>query len=113
MSLVGPRPTVITNDSTERLAVGSLRAVKPGVLGPWLVHEFWSSGESRDELYYVRNWTIWLDLQILIQVVLSWLHIKRTAPSLRQRLPRPAGAMHGTDDGNEGRHTGGEMRHAA
>ncbi len=68
MSLVGPR--MITADETakygrHRLNLGS---VKPGITGLWQV-----SGRSdlsydervRIDMYYVRNYSIWLDLQIL------------------------------------------------
>ena len=81
MSLVGPRPSVI-NDEVDQRTACLLRAVKPGVLGPWLVREFWTSGEeTQDELYYVRNWTIWLDVQILIQAALTWIRSWRSTPS--------------------------------
>ncbi len=87
MSLVGPRPSVINDDVDQRTAC-LLRAVKPGVLGPWLVREFWTSGEEiQDELYYVRNWTIWMDVQILIQAALTWIRSWRSTPS--QTPPAP------------------------
>jgi lipopolysaccharide/colanic/teichoic acid biosynthesis glycosyltransferase len=88
MSLVGPRPAVFSGDEVDQRTETMLRAVKPGVLGPWLVREFWTSGEdTQDELYYVRNWTIWLDIQILIQAGLTWLRSRRSTPS--QTPPAP------------------------
>ncbi len=68
MSLVGPR--MITAEEVEEY--GDMRhnllTVKPGITGLWQV-----SGRSdlsydervRLDMYYVRNYTIWLDLQIL------------------------------------------------
>jgi lipopolysaccharide/colanic/teichoic acid biosynthesis glycosyltransferase len=73
MSLVGPRPRVLGSRAVDPRKVCSLCAVKPGIIGPWMVQECWTTEESHDELYYVRNWTIWLDLQILAQSVLSML----------------------------------------
>jgi putative colanic acid biosysnthesis UDP-glucose lipid carrier transferase len=74
MSVVGPRPR-IADEHDERLAtLMHLQAVKPGIIGPWMVHEFWStSDEAHDDLYYVRNWTIWLDLQIIVQSIIEML----------------------------------------
>jgi lipopolysaccharide/colanic/teichoic acid biosynthesis glycosyltransferase len=79
MSLVGTQPTVVSDNEMDQRTACMMRAVKPGVLGPWLVREFWSSGEeAQDELYYVRNWTIWLDIQIVIQAMLVWLRSRRS-----------------------------------
>ncbi|MCL5996580.1 MAG: sugar transferase [Chloroflexi bacterium] len=86
MSLVGPRPRVVGSPTVDPRKVNSLQAVKPGMFGPWLVEECWSSNESRDEFYYVRNWTIWLDLQILAQVALSLLRIRRKVRAIPARL---------------------------
>jgi exopolysaccharide biosynthesis polyprenyl glycosylphosphotransferase len=68
MSLVGPR--MITAEEAERYGRQRLNllAVKPGITGLWQV-----SGRSdlsyeervRIDMYYVRNYTVWLDLQIL------------------------------------------------
>ncbi|HZY45687.1 MAG TPA: sugar transferase [Anaerolineae bacterium] len=78
MSLVGPRPRVVDDQSLDPRQVHNLRSVKPGLIGPWLVTEVWSSlDETRDDLYYVRNWTIWLDLQILFQSIVAWFRLRR------------------------------------
>ena len=79
MSLIGPRPTLLGHQHADIRKACNLRTVKPGIIGPWLVGEFWMTAESRDELYYIRNWTIWLDLQILAQAALKWTNIRRTA----------------------------------
>jgi exopolysaccharide biosynthesis polyprenyl glycosylphosphotransferase len=72
MSLVGPRmisPAEVANYDQWDI---NLLTVRPGISGPWQV-----SGRSdisyeervQIDMYYVRNWTIWLDLQILIQTI--------------------------------------------
>jgi len=74
MSLVGPRP--MTEDERGRLVrwLPSLATVKPGVTGPWAVVPVAGlEEEMRAALYYIRNWTIWLDLQVLAQAVLVTL----------------------------------------
>jgi lipopolysaccharide/colanic/teichoic acid biosynthesis glycosyltransferase len=71
MSLVGPRPRIV-EDKTDARAALNLQTVKPGMIGPWTLPGACSSGdETQDELYYVRNWTIWLDLHVLFRAVLK------------------------------------------
>ncbi len=72
MSLVGPRPP-IPSEVNEYLEWHKKRLeVRPGVTGLWQV-----SGRSLlsfDEqclldIYYIENWSLWLDLKILIRTV--------------------------------------------
>jgi lipopolysaccharide/colanic/teichoic acid biosynthesis glycosyltransferase len=77
MSLVGPRP--IAQDERNRYGrwLPSLASVRPGVSGPWAVVPVAGlEEEMRAALYYIRNWTIWLDLQMLAQTVLITLRQK-------------------------------------
>ena len=70
MSLVGPR---IVPSICEKAYAGwmpNLLTVKPGIVGPWVMLS--SSNVSLEEemrlnMHYIRNWTIWLDLQILFK----------------------------------------------
>ncbi len=72
MSLVGPR--MITEKEIEKYDRWdmNLLTVQPGITGLWQV-----SGRSdvsyedrvRLDMYYIRNWNIWLDLQLLIQTI--------------------------------------------
>lgn len=72
MSLVGPR--MISQEEVEKYDqwAMNLMTVKPGMTGLWQV-----SGRSdldyddrvRLDMYYIRNWTIWLDVQILFQTL--------------------------------------------
>lgn len=72
MSLVGPRMI-----SPEEIAMYerwdiNLLTVRPGLTGLWQV-----SGRSdvtyaervRLDMYYIRNWSIWLDLQLILQTI--------------------------------------------
>lgn len=71
MSLVGPRPIQPHERAGLRRWWPTLSTVKPGVTGPWAVVPVASlEEEMRAAIYYVRNWTIWVDLQILVQTVL-------------------------------------------
>ena len=73
MSLIGPRP--LPNYHHEQLppSVRKLRErVKPGMTGLWQVSgrsEVGSDGMVRWDPYYVRNWSLWLDVVILVRTV--------------------------------------------
>lgn len=82
MSLVGPRPHALAHDRTfeRRIALYARRHnVKPGITGWAQVNGF--RGETRTDaamearvqadLYYIDNWSIWLDISIIIQTVIS------------------------------------------
>jgi exopolysaccharide biosynthesis polyprenyl glycosylphosphotransferase len=72
MSLVGPR--IITPAEVEKYQKWDLNlmTVRPGLTGLWQV-----SGRSdvtyeervRLDMHYIRNWSIWLDLQLLFQTI--------------------------------------------
>jgi Undecaprenyl-phosphate galactose phosphotransferase WbaP len=72
MSLVGPRPYLADELVGKESFVDRLAKAKPGITGLWQV-----SGRSElsfDERialddYYVRNWTLWLDLVILFRSI--------------------------------------------
>jgi exopolysaccharide biosynthesis polyprenyl glycosylphosphotransferase len=72
MSLVGPRMISPPEmDKYDRWDM-NLLTVRPGITGLWQV-----SGRSdisyedrvRIDMQYIRNWSIWLDIQILIQTI--------------------------------------------
>lgn len=72
MSLVGPRP--ITTGETVRYAelVSLYIKVLPGLTGLWQVsgrNELDYEERVMLDAYYVRNWSVWLDLYILIKTV--------------------------------------------
>lgn len=72
MSLVGPRP--ITTGETVRYAelVSLYTKVLPGLTGLWQVsgrNELEYEERVMLDAYYVRNWSVWLDLYILIKTV--------------------------------------------
>jgi lipopolysaccharide/colanic/teichoic acid biosynthesis glycosyltransferase len=100
MGLVGPRPRSAADRADTRRLAHNLETVKPGIIGPWTVTDGWRQpDESEEELLYVRNWTIWLDLQILYQTVSS-----RLRPGRRRRTPptRPVEDGQGLRDSTQG-----------
>ena len=72
MSLVGPRPYLTSQASQISGAETLISRVPPGITGLWQV-----SGRSDVtieqrvdfDLYYVHNWSVWLDLVILARTV--------------------------------------------
>jgi len=77
MSLVGPRP-LLRRELPDYGAVISLyERVRPGITGLWQIsgrsHTTFAERISYDE-WYIKNWTVWYDLVILLQTV--WVLIK-------------------------------------
>jgi Undecaprenyl-phosphate glucose phosphotransferase len=87
MSLVGPRPHAIAHDekysqSNDNYALR--RHVKPGITGWAQVHGF--RGETKDprlmvervrcDLWYINNWSLLLDLQILARTCITVLRFQ-------------------------------------
>ncbi len=72
MSLVGPRPYMVEEVSGLGEYIDTVLNVRPGITGLWQV-----SGrgdldfENRIELdvWYIRNWSVWLDIVILFKTV--------------------------------------------
>ena len=72
MSLVGPR--MITVEEIERYGQWNLNihTVKPGITGLWQISgrsEVSYAERVRLDMHYIRNYSIWLDLQILFWTI--------------------------------------------
>jgi exopolysaccharide biosynthesis polyprenyl glycosylphosphotransferase len=73
MSLVGPRPLPLTDTvrAWDDKAASRLR-VRPGLTGMWQVSgRSVTSGDDavRLDLYYVDNWSLWVDLAVLLRTI--------------------------------------------
>jgi Undecaprenyl-phosphate galactose phosphotransferase WbaP len=72
MSLVGPRPILMAEIEKYGSSYDIYTRVRPGITGLWQV-----SGRNNTTYeerlrfveYYVRNWSVWLDLYILVRTV--------------------------------------------
>jgi Undecaprenyl-phosphate glucose phosphotransferase len=82
MSLVGPRPHALAHDHEyeQRIALYARRHnVKPGITGWAQIHgcrgevdtEAKMQRRLEHDLFYIDNWSLWLDLQIMLRTVLS------------------------------------------
>ena len=72
MSLVGPRPLPI--DQIEREDLRQLRRleVRPGITGLWQIRGRSDISFSRLvkwDVWYINNWSFWLDINILLQTI--------------------------------------------
>lgn len=77
LSLVGPRPITTEEVARRGDSADVLLAVKPGITGLWQVSgRSELSFEQRVELDldYVRHWTIWLDVKILLKTIPAVVH---------------------------------------
>ncbi len=76
MSLVGPRPYLVRESAEIGIAQGEILRVPPGITGLWQVRRRSSTSFSDRvglDTYYVRNWSIWMDLVILARTVQALL----------------------------------------
>lgn len=79
MSVVGPRPHAVAVNQYYRAEIPSYMVrhkVRPGITGWAQVHGYRGGDDLESmtkriefDLYYLRNWSIWLDLQILLRTV--------------------------------------------
>lgn len=72
MSIVGPRMICPQELAKYDQWDINLLTVKPGITGLWQVRgrsEVSYEERVRMDMLYIRNWTIWLDIQLLIQTI--------------------------------------------
>ena len=72
MSFVGPRP--VTEEELEKYGENAdyILTVTPGLSGMWQISGRSDTGyEERINLdtYYIQNWSVWLDIWIIIKTV--------------------------------------------
>jgi Undecaprenyl-phosphate glucose phosphotransferase len=90
MSLVGPRPHAAAHDSEYEKLIGNYafrNHVKPGITGWAQVNGY--RGETREvglmekrveyDLWYINNWSVWLDVRIVIETAMLGFRRDHTA----------------------------------
>jgi lipopolysaccharide/colanic/teichoic acid biosynthesis glycosyltransferase len=93
MSLVGPRPVESSLAMSYQSWLPNLLSLKPGMTGARASsaeNSITLEHEMRLELYYARNYSIWLDLQILFQTARRMLKRERV---LRKPDPEATALM--------------------
>jgi exopolysaccharide biosynthesis polyprenyl glycosylphosphotransferase len=72
MSLVGPRPIIPAELEFYGDQSASFLALKPGITGLWQISgrsDLNYSERVKLDIYYVENWTLWLDIKILLRTL--------------------------------------------
>jgi len=72
MSLIGPRPYLPIERDMAGAELGTILQARPWMTGLWQVsgrNEVPFEKRVQMEAWYVRNWSLWLDLIILIKTV--------------------------------------------
>lgn len=84
MSVVGPRPHALAHDDYYARLIGRYarrNRVKPGLTGWAQIHGFRGETQTVDkmvkrveyDLYYIENWSLWLDFKIILLTVFKGL----------------------------------------
>lgn len=72
MSLVGPRPFPVEQIEKEDLRQLKRLSVRPGITGLWQIRGRSDISFARLikwDIWYINNWSFWLDLNILLQTI--------------------------------------------
>ncbi len=72
MSFIGPRPYMLNEEEKIGIDIEIILSVNPGITGLWQVSgrsdvDFFSRVEL--DVWYIRNWNLWMDLVILIKTI--------------------------------------------
>ena len=76
MSLVGPRPALPDEAALWSAELRDRLRVQPGITGMWQVSGRSNTSfdeYSRLDLYYVDNWSLWLDIKIILRTAVLLL----------------------------------------
>src|SRR5829696_9590199 len=101
MSLVGPRPLLAEYLPLYNLEQARRHGVKPGVTG-------WAQINGRNaisweekfelDLWYVDNWSLWVDVKILCLTLLKVLERSGVSAAEHATMPKFTGSDNTTDD---------------
>jgi len=72
MSLVGPRPMTVDQIEEYGPLFTAYKRVRPGITGMWQVNgrnETTFAERARLDAFYVRNWSLWRDIVIIVRTV--------------------------------------------
>ena len=90
MSLVGPRPEIpyFVNQFKEDIPLYMVRhQVRPGITGWAQIHGFRGDTPIRErvehDVWYIENWSLWLDIRIMLETVFRGRFINDEQPARR------------------------------
>jgi lipopolysaccharide/colanic/teichoic acid biosynthesis glycosyltransferase len=103
LSLVGPRPIPADAPDVGGASRRRLLLMAPGLTGPW-DREGTPSDSVLDDLAYIRTYTPWSDVRLLLGSFARFMTRQTPVPALRDMEPsagsRRAGAVPGPRDGS-------------
>ncbi|HJU57901.1 MAG TPA: exopolysaccharide biosynthesis polyprenyl glycosylphosphotransferase [Actinomycetota bacterium] len=79
MSLVGPRPLPIEQVAANPELLGPRHDVRAGITGWWQINgrsEVTAEEAVRHDLFYIENWSLGLDLSIMVRTIGVLLHTR-------------------------------------
>jgi putative colanic acid biosysnthesis UDP-glucose lipid carrier transferase len=91
ISFIGPRPIPVERSTEYGRALRLIESAKPGFVGPWWLVDLERPSDIEEELAhdlsYLRNYSMWSDLQILLRVVryLSGLRARQVVSAVDKR----------------------------
>lgn len=77
MALVGPRPYLPREKQDMGYYYSNIIEVKPGITGMWQANgrsNLSFEGRCKLDVYYYKNWSLWLDIVIVYKTVRSIIH---------------------------------------
>lgn len=81
ISFVGPRPILPGQRADFERWMPNLLTVKPGMIGPWTGGDPPALNDEMERiLFYIRNYTVWMDLEVLVRCVMR-LFARQSVPS--------------------------------
>jgi lipopolysaccharide/colanic/teichoic acid biosynthesis glycosyltransferase/glycosyltransferase involved in cell wall biosynthesis len=97
MSVVGPRPALPSEAATFDAELQTRHVVRPGLTGLWQTeanHKASFEEYKRLDLFYVKNWSVALDLSILINTIptlsrRAFAALRRSAPTAPAPISSP------------------------
>jgi lipopolysaccharide/colanic/teichoic acid biosynthesis glycosyltransferase/glycosyltransferase involved in cell wall biosynthesis len=97
MSVVGPRPALPSEAATFDVELQTRHVVRPGLTGLWQTeanHKASFEEYKRLDLFYVKNWSVALDLSILINTIptlsrRAFAALRRSAPTAPAPISSP------------------------
>ncbi|MBF0343378.1 MAG: sugar transferase [Nitrospirae bacterium] len=72
MSLIGPRPYLLSEVNDVQDSIDAITKVAPGITGLWQVSlrkDDTYENRIRLDIWYIMNWSLWLDLFILLRTI--------------------------------------------
>ena len=79
MSLIGPRPIVQAEIALYGDEFEIYKQILPGITGLWQIsgrNDLPYHDRVKLDVYYIQNWSIWLDIHILMHTILSTLQAR-------------------------------------